>query len=677
MSNLPSFRLQSDFLNGTRRQRQDYDTNLLNPDMGRSSLNTAFELSNRSPKTSMNVRNMTNGDGNSGTPMSKGSLLSQMIGNHNGNASAGDVGGKLTSEGQNYLQWQSSPGTPSTNLRSTPTQINPEISMGINGGTQSMINGDNNMIIPDVPPSFMQTPHHDNNNNNTEVGNTGLEAYSELAFMNLQGNSLLSSPGALAVSPTPGFNDTTNSLNEPSGDIDRLSVYSNSSFCSNSSNSSIMLPLDSQGYKHITNLDDLDLLLNDIDLTGTTFDVNFDQPNFLDISPPIDRTMSAIPVISIQDYNGPDREQQEQPSAQVHEQGNRGRSLSQPVVKVEDVDYGSSAVVDFENSTGINDSNELKEFNLFPNEPKLSQSDTVEVRSIPQDILNPTVGKTEERNEFFTPQPRVTSSTADSNAAFLQLPASFDDRMFYGVDDSGATSDINSVASDDVDADTDTVERYEIVQARRERSRSRIGRKYVDISTRSSVEHHRRSPSPHLDVRRRGNSLGGTHYFQLDSPFDEKARSITNNRDKLLEMADLSLNNDKTQSYRNIGAENSSGEGSHRAESSYVCKMCGKAFSRPYNLKSHLRTHTNERPYCCSICGKAFARQHDRRRHEDLHSGKKRYVCGGVLKNGQRWGCGKKFARSDALGRHFKTDCGRRCIAPLYEEAAMEAAGHP
>jgi hypothetical protein len=74
----------------------------------------------------------------------------------------------------------------------------------------------------------------------------------------------------------------------------------------------------------------------------------------------------------------------------------------------------------------------------------------------------------------------------------------------------------------------------------------------------------------------------------------------------------------------------------------------------------------------CTVCGKAFARQHDRKRHEGLHSGEKKFVCKGDLKAGGQWGCGRRFARADALGRHFRSEAGRICIKPLLDEEMIE-----
>ncbi|PFH63353.1 hypothetical protein XA68_13810 [Ophiocordyceps unilateralis] len=77
-------------------------------------------------------------------------------------------------------------------------------------------------------------------------------------------------------------------------------------------------------------------------------------------------------------------------------------------------------------------------------------------------------------------------------------------------------------------------------------------------------------------------------------------------------------------------------------------------------------------PATFQLCGKAFARQHDRKRHESLHSGQKKFVCKGDLKAGGQWGCGRRFARADALGRHFRSEAGRICIKPLLDEEMIE-----
>ncbi|KAF9955861.1 hypothetical protein BGZ72_003307 [Mortierella alpina] len=102
---------------------------------------------------------------------------------------------------------------------------------------------------------------------------------------------------------------------------------------------------------------------------------------------------------------------------------------------------------------------------------------------------------------------------------------------------------------------------------------------------------------------------------------------------------------------------------SSKPKPSHTCPEpdCDKSFSRLFNLRSHMRTHSKARPFVCASCNFAFSRRHDRDRHAKKHLSEKPYKC--IV-------CEATFVRQDALVRHLRMDgVQNACMAAMEQRS--------
>lgn len=54
-------------------------------------------------------------------------------------------------------------------------------------------------------------------------------------------------------------------------------------------------------------------------------------------------------------------------------------------------------------------------------------------------------------------------------------------------------------------------------------------------------------------------------------------------------------------------------------QAKHKCNYCSKEFSKNFDLRQHVRSHTGEKPFQCIVCGRAFTQKSNVKKHMATH----------------------------------------------------------